>query len=578
MSLLIPQASRRQPQRAPSGPALHALLGAIVTSCLATQCGGTTDSTDDADNADRLGGETDTSGAGGDSAATESASSEDEPAGPVEGEGGAVGQGGAVTQPGSGGAEPAAGGAAGSPQTGGGGAAQAGSGGATQGQGGTAQAGSGGTEVGSGGAAQAGTGGTLGEGGGVAAGGSGGSAPIGTPADPICSESGVARIVTGLNPVEPTDYIALHSWGGPDDSGTPAMLLDEDGEACSSATDVATCQAELEVPPTPSGFDRTIQVIAYEYLVFTRGDSVGHILDQEQLLAFLGPIDTPNEAALVLWGVNRPIQCSTLYELPDGSYAASGEYTTEICPVTTQQFDLNVSSTGDVTQTAVGSPNVTNLCVGRRPGGLCAAGDGPARNAAGAYFASVARLESAAVLAFGLLERELVAHGAPATLLTRLRAAARDEVRHAKQMAQLAQRFGAATEAAVAAVGPVRTLLEIALENAREGCVRELYGAVVAAWQARRAADAEVKKVFEGIARDEAEHASLSLAVGLWIEEQLSPAERAQVETEKLRARAELHGELAVEPDYDVARLAGLPGAKQAQALLGSLTDQLLAA
>jgi demethoxyubiquinone hydroxylase (CLK1/Coq7/Cat5 family) len=56
-----------------------------------------------------------------------------------------------------------------------------------------------------------------------------------------------------------------------------------------------------------------------------------------------------------------------------------------------------------------------------------------------------------------------------------------------------------------------RSLEAIALDNVSEGCVRELYGALVATYQARVARDPEVRAVVTRIAREETQHAALSL-------------------------------------------------------------------
>jgi hypothetical protein len=338
-----------------------------------------------------------------------------------------------------------------------------------------------------------------------------------------------------------------------------------------------TCP-ELGAAPPGNGFDKSVDSVVYQFLAYRRGEELGHILDQAQLLDFLGEIDTPNEAAMVLWGVGRPVACDALFEQEDGSYFTSGEYTISICPVTTQRFDITVTSSGAVSQEAIGEPVETPVCVGRRPDGLVASAVGVAPTPLAAYLADIARLEASAVIAFAVLERDLAAYGAPSELLRRARAAAADEKRHAVQTSSLARRFGAVPEPARSAVGPVRSLFDIALENATEGCVRELYGAAVARVQSLRAADGEVRRVFERIARDEAEHAALSLAIAHWLDERLSEAERTAIASAKQRAHEQLRAELACEPDSEVVRTLGVPRAREAVALLDAIDVEALAA
>jgi hypothetical protein len=64
-----------------------------------------------------------------------------------------------------------------------------------------------------------------------------------------------------------------------------------------------------------------------------------------------------------------------------------------------------------------------------------------------------------------------------------------DEVRHARDVQVLARDFGAETVWAQVKQTALRSLLEIALDNAREGCVRETFGALLATYQAASAED-----------------------------------------------------------------------------------------
>jgi hypothetical protein len=64
--------------------------------------------------------------------------------------------------------------------------------------------------------------------------------------------------------------------------------------------------------------------------------------------------------------------------------------------------------------------------------------------------------------------------------------------------------------------GPEIRLLEVAVENAVEGCVRETFGVAVAMIRAERAGDKQVRRAMRSIARDEMQHAELSWAVARW--------------------------------------------------------------
>jgi hypothetical protein len=158
---------------------------------------------------------------------------------------------------------------------------------------------------------------------------------------------------------------------------------------------------------------------------------------------------------------------------------------------------------------------------GRRPVGYRAAA--PRGGGVGAVLARMAELEAASVPAFLRLGAELAEHGAPAALIGAARRAAGDEVRHTAQVAALAAAFGGRARVAAAPPRPPRRpLVELAVDNAVEGGVREAVGAALADYQARTATVAAVRQVFRGVAHDEAGHAGLALAIDRWIAPRLS--------------------------------------------------------
>ena len=76
--------------------------------------------------------------------------------------------------------------------------------------------------------------------------------------------------------------------------------------------------------------------------------------------------------------------------------------------------------------------------------------------------------------------------------------------------ATLARRYGAVPERPVySKVPPVRTLEEIATENAREGCVRETFGAVMGLWESTQERDPVVAAASSVITHEELGHAEL---------------------------------------------------------------------
>lgn len=211
---------------------------------------------------------------------------------------------------------------------------------------------------------------------------------------------------------------------------------------------------------------------------------------------------------------------------------------------------------------------------GRRPAGLIAP-EPAAGNALGVMFAHMAHLEAASVPAFVSLGRELRAHNAPSTLIAAARRAARDEVRHHRTMTAHARRHGVEPPSVEVIAHPVRSLEEIAIENAVEGCVREAYGALVAHFQAEHASDEAVRATMTSIAADETRHAELAFAVDDWIAARLDDTGRARVAAAKQRAVEELRAELRADVPSDLVRVAGLPPPVVARALADGATRAL---
>lgn len=173
----------------------------------------------------------------------------------------------------------------------------------------------------------------------------------------------------------------------------------------------------------------------------------------------------------------------------------------------------------------------------------------------GELLACYTTLEAAAVDAFERLATELIAHGAPETLVTAARKAADDERRHARVMSKLAAAHGGCPPPKASSPNHVRPLFAIALENAVEGCARETFGAVLALHQATHAPDAQLQRAMRGIASDEARHAELSWKVAAWLAPLLSESERVEVEWARKCACEEL-----VQNDVlPVWRESGLP-------------------
>lgn len=187
--------------------------------------------------------------------------------------------------------------------------------------------------------------------------------------------------------------------------------------------------------------------------------------------------------------------------------------------------------------------------IGRRPQGL-SLGDATGARPEGAFFARVEQLERAAVLAFERTSRELRAHGAPPQLLRAVEAARREELAHVEIAARWRRHFGGVLgEVTAPPLHGVRPLVELACENASEGCVHEHWGAILAAAQAAGASDPALAQDLVVIARDEAGHAALSQRIDRWARARSSPSDRDALDRARARAVAEVAASIEEETE-----------------------------
>lgn len=138
-----------------------------------------------------------------------------------------------------------------------------------------------------------------------------------------------------------------------------------------------------------------------------------------------------------------------------------------------------------------------------------------------AAWAAAGAEEHASVAAFSRLALELMAHGAPTSLLRDVHQAALDEVGHAEICWSMARRFGSTVTGAgpfpfTAPVAVDATLAAVAASAAREGCLAETLGAHLVLAAAELAVEPEVKAALSTLAVEEAQHAVLSFRIVAW--------------------------------------------------------------
>jgi hypothetical protein len=191
-----------------------------------------------------------------------------------------------------------------------------------------------------------------------------------------------------------------------------------------------------------------------------------------------------------------------------------------------------------------------------------------------AWLQGTAQAETNSVKAFVALARELEHHRAPASLVARCREAACDEVGHARAIGALLLARGGAPAPLQFADVPQRSLVEIAVENAVEGCVMEVWASAVAHWQASHAADDAIRRLMGPIAADEARHGDLALEIHEWAMTQLDDDERDAVRNAVHEAVAGLLADL--DRKGDGYPQLGVPTGDEAVGFANALFEVLL--
>ena len=312
------------------------------------------------------------------------------------------------------------------------------------------------------------------------------------------------------------------------------------------------------------------------------GGSVTWLGSAADVLAAVGPLDTPSDALLYASmsslrpSTNEPVMGNADVNciLPDGDdWRLRVQTMVSDGPIQHRSTWWRLGQDGTLTEgESVLGPRI-NAAIGRMPPGLRWAGT-PVDEVA-CWLAQAAHLEAASVVAFDILHRELLHHGAPASLLALVREAQEDEVRHARRVGAFAAALGAdISEVEVEAV-PLRSLEDIAIENAQEGLVRETWGAVAGMWQAQNAELPGLRALIEEVAEDEIRHAELSRILHAWLWERLDDDARTRVAAARLGAWQEMRAGILADANPTRDRALGLPTGDTARRMLDVLATEL---
>ncbi len=188
-----------------------------------------------------------------------------------------------------------------------------------------------------------------------------------------------------------------------------------------------------------------------------------------------------------------------------------------------------------------------------------------------AWLARATHAEASSVGSFLALASELEHHNFSADMVERARAAARDEVAHARMMSAFSRRAGGRRQALEFKAPPRRTLEALATENAVEGCVGETWSALQAHWQSQAAPTPELRTLFRQIAADETRHAELARDLYKLAHARLSDKANKRVESARLAAFERLVASFDTDPV--LVETLGLPHKEVAQDLAKRLSN-----
>ncbi len=394
-----------------------------------------------------------------------------------------------------------------------------------------------------------------------------------TETDPsaLCT---AGTLLDKLVPQREVDTIILRTSFRPAPNDGPGQDVAQIGESCATAGDAPDCLSKLaSMSPEGSGWGYCGMGCSDSGLVTTRGQRVDLYDSPAEIATFLGDIDAPAEALLLAIANDYSPVCDSPVQDGD-SWTLTASILTSDCPMTHEIRLITVDGNGTIAVLETLETTNSNICAGRRPDGMVAA-DWVCEDAVAEHLAMLAHLEAAAVIAFERLAVDLEHLDAPASLIIRARAAALDEVDHAQRMGAMAREHGVVVPVVEVSARISRSVFDIAMENAVEGCVRETYGVVDALYRSHHASRPAVRALFAKIAEDEARHASLSWDVAEWLRPHLSVVQRAEIELACKRAHASLRDALGRGVVDAVQRELGAPPSYAAVAMAKSLEKHL---
>jgi hypothetical protein len=182
----------------------------------------------------------------------------------------------------------------------------------------------------------------------------------------LACANGLPQLFTGLT-AQPFDAAEFRVQCQSCDQ--PQILFGQ-GALCGTATDPTACQSQVAA----AGDRATLLFQDYmpmygmtaRYVMTSLGNEVHKYQTREELLQFLGPIDSPQDALMLLYYDMRGVLCgavdrtqslegvdpATLVELDDGYQAILLSQMNECGNVTTTRVTLHIARDGAVAETA----------------------------------------------------------------------------------------------------------------------------------------------------------------------------------------------------------------------------------
>lgn len=351
----------------------------------------------------------------------------------------------------------------------------------------------------------------------------------------ICEGGSEFQVTTGIDsPLQP-DYVAHveSQWPPRNSAGS-----DPDFEENWRRDNVYVISSEGECKPTEGCDPQTPPETAwtdgwggFEHIVYVQDGETKTAGSPEEVIAFFGQVNTPQEAAFLakLQGYHLPCDGDVNYTQEGEDFVFYAE-TGSTCGGNLHGHLLTVSADGTVTEDKdkIVKRGQMGCQIGRLPSSEVSMSRLRAQDL-GEYFGEIARLESVSVAAFHEIAEQLQEAGAPDSLIAWARKCAQEEQQHAIVTDSLARRFGGKRSIPEVRPRPNTSLYALAAENVVEGLTREAFGGLIATHQALHAEDQEVRSAMRQIALDEICHAEFSIALHEWLQTQLTHAERKEL-------------------------------------------------